>query len=132
MLKNFIKIAWRNIIRHKANTAINITGLALGITCCLFIFLWVQDEKSVDNFHRNGKDLFTVYETRTANGKAEGTYTTDIRVKPGQTGQNYISCLLDDIKRAIPEVKYQSFYATGYELPWGYPETLQVGEKKKN
>ena len=67
MFRNYIKIAWRNVIRHKAHTAINVTGLALGMTCCLFIFLWVQDEKGIDNFHQNGKTLYAVYQTITAN-----------------------------------------------------------------
>jgi putative ABC transport system permease protein len=57
MIRNFIKTAWRNIIRYKVNTVINVTGLALGMTCCLFIFLWVRDEKSIDNFHRHGENI---------------------------------------------------------------------------
>jgi len=41
MLKSYLTIAWRNIIRHKGYAAINVLGLAMGITCCLFILLWV-------------------------------------------------------------------------------------------
>ena len=76
MIKNFFKLAWRNIVRHKMHTAVNVTGLALGMTCCLFIFLWVHDEESVDNFHLNGKNLYTIYETVTATGKINNSYTT--------------------------------------------------------
>jgi putative ABC transport system permease protein len=125
MLKNYLKTAWRNIIRHKVNTAINVIGLALGMTCCLFIFLWVRDEKSIDNFHRNGKNIFTAYQTITANGKVDGTYQTPRTVIDGHN-----VTLLEDTKEAIPEIKAQAFYATGYELPWGHLETIQVGEKK--
>ena len=78
MIESFLKIAWRNVIRHKAHTAINVIGLALGMTCCLFIFLWVQDEKGIDNFHSNGKNLYTLYETITANGKTDADYNTPI------------------------------------------------------
>ncbi|HZY37128.1 MAG TPA: FtsX-like permease family protein [Mucilaginibacter sp.] len=123
MVKNFFKIAWRNVIRHKTHTAINVTGLALGITCCLFIFLWVQDEKGVDNFHKNGKNLYAVYQTITANGKSDATYTTPFSfARPNKF-------LLEDIQPAVPEVKNVVFYTTGYDLPWGHPETIQVGEK---
>jgi putative ABC transport system permease protein len=124
MIKNFIKIAWRNVIRHKSHTAINVIGLALGITCCLFIFLWVQDEKSVDNFHVNGKNLYTVYETASSQGDINGDYTTPLRLNKGS-----FTFLMADIQNAIPLIKNTAFYATGYELPWGHPETFRFGEK---
>ncbi|HLY68331.1 MAG TPA: ABC transporter permease, partial [Puia sp.] len=126
MLRNFLKTAWRNIIRNKTNTAINVTGLALGMTCCVFIFLWVQDEKSVDNFHAGGENLYTVYQTNTSNGQVNGTYNTILQVAPGQTTPEF---LMEGAKDAIPEIKNIAFYATGYELPWGHPETFQAGEK---
>lgn len=125
MLKNYLKTAWRNIIRHKVNTAINVIGLALGMTCCLFIFLWVRDERSIDNFHQNGKNIFTAYQTVAANGKTEGSYKT-----PQKMVDNHLVMLLEDAKAAIPEIRELAFYATGYELPWGHLETIQVGEKK--
>jgi putative ABC transport system permease protein len=115
MLKNYFLIAWRNISRHKIYAAINVLGLALGMTCCLFIFLWVRDEKSVDNFHRNGKNLYAVYQTITSNGKTDGSWSTPLRVF---TGQNYPSFLLEDIKTAVPGIICQVYYSTGYELPW--------------
>jgi len=124
MFKNFIKIAWRNITRHKIHATINVTGLALGITCCLFIFLWVQDEKSVDKFHVNEKNLYAVYQNITAGGKTNSTYTTPFRYVDNKPG-----FLLEDVKSVVPGVKYAAFYATGYNLPWGHAETFQVGEK---
>ena|SRR5664279_1432608 len=124
MLKNYFKTAWRNILRHKINTAINVAGLALGMTCCLFIFLWVQDERSVDNFHLQGKNIYIAYQTTKANGKAEGSYRL-----PTAVLDNHIILLMEGAKDAIPEIKSEVFYATGYDLPWGHPETIQVGEK---
>ena len=53
MLKNYFKIAWRNIIRHKAYSAINISGLTVGIAACLLIFIVVQYEMSFDTFRPN-------------------------------------------------------------------------------
>src|ERR1700709_1936314 len=111
MIKSFFKIARRNVIRHKAHTAINVTGLALGMTCCLFIFLWVQDEKGIDNFHSKGKNLYALYNTVTANGKSDGNYNTPYNYK-----MRY-DFVIEDIKDAVPEVKHLSFYATGYDLP---------------
>ena len=58
MLKNYLKIALRTIKKHKGYSFINIAGLAVGITCCVLILLWVQDELSYDKFHENSKDIF--------------------------------------------------------------------------
>jgi putative ABC transport system permease protein len=60
MFKNYVKIALRNIKRHKGHSFINIFGLAAGIACCILIFLWVQDEFSYDRFHDNGDNLYLV------------------------------------------------------------------------
>ncbi len=113
--------------RHLTQTAINVVGLTLGMTCCIFIFLWVRHEKSIDNFHDRGENIYAVYQTITANGKTDGSYSTPLRVI---TGQNFPSFLLEDVTAAVPQVKRQVYYATGYELPWGHPETFQFGEKK--
>ena len=48
MFKNYVKIAYRNLLRHKGYTAINVVGLALGIACCVLIFLYVRNELAVD------------------------------------------------------------------------------------
>jgi putative ABC transport system permease protein len=58
MLKNYIKITWRNIRNNKIYSFINIMGLAIGMTCCILILLWVQDELSFDKFHENYSDLY--------------------------------------------------------------------------
>ncbi|PWV51405.1 ABC transporter permease [Chitinophaga sp. S165] len=60
MLKNYLKIAWRNLIRKKAYSAINITGLAIGITCCILIMLYVQDELSYDRYNTNFNQIYRV------------------------------------------------------------------------
>jgi ABC-type antimicrobial peptide transport system permease subunit/AraC-like DNA-binding protein len=51
MFKNYLKIAWRNLMRNKSYAAINITGLAVGIAVCMVIFIIIQFQTSVDNFH---------------------------------------------------------------------------------
>jgi len=71
MIKNYLKIAWRNLLRNKAFSIINISGLALGIACSLLIILWVQDERSVDSFHVRNSRLYNVYERQYNDGKIE-------------------------------------------------------------
>ncbi len=124
MIKHFLLMALRNVVRHKSFSSINIVGLALGMTCCLFIYLWIQDERSMDNFHANGDQLFNMYQTITADGRTEGSYNT-----PVQFDSLGRKIPIADIAQVAPEVKAISFYATGYELPWGHPETLQVGTR---
>ena len=60
MLKNYLKVAFRNLLKHWGYTIINITGLTLGMLCCLLIMLWVQDELSFDRFHKNSDRLYIV------------------------------------------------------------------------
>jgi putative ABC transport system permease protein len=60
MYKNYFKIAWRNLIKKRAYSFINIFGLGLGIACCLLIFMFVQDELSYDNYHEKGARIYRV------------------------------------------------------------------------
>jgi len=60
MIKNYLKIAFRNLTRQKGYSFINITGLAVGMACAIFILLWVQDELSYDGFHENKDNIFRV------------------------------------------------------------------------
>ena len=60
MLKNYFKIAWRNLRRNKAYAAINIIGLSMGIAGSILIFLWVSFHLSFDNFHKNGDRIYRV------------------------------------------------------------------------
>ena len=60
MLKNYLTVAIRNIIRHKVYAFINLLGLAVGMTCCTLLLLWVQDELSYDRFHENADDICRV------------------------------------------------------------------------
>jgi putative ABC transport system permease protein len=110
MISNYFKIARRNLVRNKAFSTINILGLALGMTCSLLIMLWIQDERSVDGFHANGKQLYQVYERKSYDGKIEADYSTQ-------------GLLADELKRVIPEVQYAS------SMEWTEPYTFQVGEK---
>jgi putative ABC transport system permease protein len=58
MFFNYLKIALRNLRRHKAFSIINIAGLAIGMTCSIFILLWVREERSYDKFNANADRMF--------------------------------------------------------------------------
>lgn len=60
MLKNYIKIAWRNMKRHKTNTFINLTGLAAALTCVILIIVYIQDELAFDRFIPNSENIYQV------------------------------------------------------------------------
>ncbi|RKQ43017.1 putative ABC transport system permease protein [Roseivirga pacifica] len=60
MLKNYLKIAIRNIQKHKGYSFINVFGLAVGICCCLLIFLYVKDELTYDRFHTNVDRIYRI------------------------------------------------------------------------
>ncbi len=60
MIKNYLKIALRNIKKHKGYSFINIAGLAVGLTCCILILLWVQDELSYDRYHKNADRIYRI------------------------------------------------------------------------
>src|SRR5580658_2912837 len=58
MLKNYFKIALRNLWRKRAFSFINVTGLAVGMACCFLIFLYVHFELSYDRFHQKADQIY--------------------------------------------------------------------------
>ncbi len=60
MIRNYFKVAFRNLWRHKFYSLINITGLAIGVACCLLITLFVVDELSYDKYHTKGDRMYRV------------------------------------------------------------------------
>src|SRR5688572_181650 len=93
MLKNYFKIAWRNIKRQKAYSAINIVGLAIGIAACILILQYVWFELSYENFHTNKERIYRIQQDRYDNGKistqwAAGAYAVG-----------------NSFKEAIPEIE---------------------------
>ena len=64
MLKNYLKIAFRNLLRRKAFSLINILGLAFGIAVCLIIYLYVSYEKSYDTFNINADNIYRLENVR--------------------------------------------------------------------
>jgi putative ABC transport system permease protein len=60
MIKNYLKIAFRNLWRHKIFSLINIMGLAVGMTACFLIFLYVRFELSYDSFHNKANRIYRI------------------------------------------------------------------------
>src|SRR5688572_14311835 len=60
MLRNYLKVAFRNLVQHKAFSFINIAGLAIGMSCSILIMLWMQDELSYDKFHARADHIYRI------------------------------------------------------------------------
>jgi putative ABC transport system permease protein len=91
MIKNYLKVAFRNIRRHKGFSFINIAGLAIGLACCLLITIWVLDELSYDKFHENAANLYRVEEDQHYSGRIFYVYVTPYPLGPA-------------LKAEIPEI----------------------------
>jgi putative ABC transport system permease protein len=68
MFRNYIKIAWRNLVRQRLYSLINISGLAVGLAVCMLIMLYVAHEHSYDRFHKNADRIFKPYAEMKING----------------------------------------------------------------
>ena len=68
MFKNYFKIAWRNLLKNKVYSFINIFGLALGMAVTIMITLWVIDELSYNKYFKNYDKIAQVYQSQTFNG----------------------------------------------------------------
>ncbi len=68
MFKNYFKTAWRSIRKNKITTVINVTGLSVGMTAAVLIFLWVQNEISFDDYHKDADNIYRL----TTNLKSQG------------------------------------------------------------
>ncbi|MFD2571016.1 ABC transporter permease [Spirosoma soli] len=76
MIKNYLKIAWRNLLSHPTTTGIHILGLTIGLTTCLLILLFIRNEWSYDRHHKLGERIYRVNEITTTGGEVERSGTT--------------------------------------------------------
>lgn len=103
MWKNYLKTSLRNLLRHKGYTFINILGLTSGIVASIFIFLWILDEVSFDQFHTNSDRIFSVMVN---SERPDGTIDTYI-ANPSRLKETLI--------QEIPEIKLATQYS--FETP---------------
>jgi putative ABC transport system permease protein len=93
MFRNYFKTTWRNLSRNKVFSIINISGLSVGLACCMLIFLYAKDEVSYDRFHKQGKALYRITSTNTSpDGSASKSGITGMMPGPA-------------FKQQIPEIK---------------------------
>jgi hypothetical protein len=92
MIKNYFKIAWRNLFRNKGFSATNLLGLTIGITCTILISLWVKDELTYDKFHVNYSSIYKLYANRDFNNQKF-------------TDENMVLPFAGTIGKQIPQIK---------------------------
>ena len=81
MIKNYLKVAWRNLIKNKATSLINIGGLAVGMAVAILIGLWIWDELSFDKYHQNYARIAQVMQKKTYNGAVSTGVPTSLPVE---------------------------------------------------
>ena len=105
-------MAWRNFIRDRQFSLLNLVGLSVGLACTLIIYLWVNDEMHVDKFHEKDSQLFQVMaKSKNANGTGVGSQTPAL--------------LADALAKEMPEVEY----AAAAQPSFSGKYTLSAGEK---
>lgn len=82
MLKNYLKIALRNLLKYKLHTGINIIGLTLGLGVSILIFFFVQFESSYDKFHTEKDQIFRLRRFEGGEGEGSFSYSTPIITAP--------------------------------------------------
>jgi len=92
MLRNYFKVAWRNLFRNKSFSLTNLLGLSIGMTCTIFIFLWVQDELTYDKFHSNYNNIYKIIANRDFNNQVF-------------TDENMVLPLAKTLQERLPQIK---------------------------
>lgn len=111
MVKSYFKVGWRNMVRSKGYSAINISGLAIGMTVALLIGLWVFDELTFDTHFKNYDRIFQVMQHQTYNGQI-GTQVAN----PAVMGEEIRNVYGSDFKHVL-------------QASWNFDHTLTYGEK---
>ncbi len=112
MIKNYFKIAWRNLIKNKTASFINIGGLSVGMAVAMLIGLWIWDELSFDKYHQNYDRIAQVMQKKTFNGTVNTMEATSLPVEE-ELRKNYNG----DVKH------------TGVMF-WTQDHVLTIGDKK--
>ena len=112
MIKNYFKIAWRNLVKNKAHSSINITGLSVGMAVAILIGLWIYNEVSFNKDFDNYKRIAQVMQNQTFNGEVGS-----------QVAVPYL--MGDELKKSYGgDFKYVSMSS------WTYDHILTSGETK--
>src|SRR5260221_215125 len=115
MLKNFLTITWRNLLRNKIFSLINILGLSIGIACCVLVGLFIIDELSYD---KQNKDAERIYRVVKDFVNYDGSKTPEATTPPA---------IAVTIQNDIPEVEH---VVRLFPRGWGNNFYVRHGEKK--
>jgi putative ABC transport system permease protein len=107
MFKIFFTAAWRNIVKNKSTTFLNVSGLLIGVVVCMLIGVWLQRELSFDNFHPNGNKIFRI--TNTFKSESE----TFSQALSGVALGARLPKVLPAIKAACRVISYQYEFKAG-------------------
>ncbi len=114
MVRNFLKIAWRNLLRHKGFSLINIFGLAVGIACCVLVGLFIMDELSYDRYNKDSERIYRVVKDFVND---DGSRLPDATTPPAIGAA---------IQKDIPEIEKMTRLFPG----WGSKFYVRHGEKR--
>ena len=121
MLKNYLKIAWRNFIKDRQFSLLNLFGLSVGLACALLIGLWIADEYGMERYNPNDARLYQVMtNNKTSNGLQTGMYTPGILAKSLKTGFPDV----EDASTVLP--------ASWFNDPNSPSGVVTIGDKKLN
>ena len=101
MFRNYLVVAIRSLVRHKGYSLINVSGLTIGMACCVLILLFIRDELQYDRFHENGDRIYRLIRQRQLN-------SGDIHSSTGTSGAAG-PALLNDFPEVEQSVRYLSW-----------------------
>ncbi|HPR00064.1 MAG TPA: ABC transporter permease [Saprospiraceae bacterium] len=111
MLQSFLKIAWRNMIRSKGFSFINIMGLAIGMASSMLILMWIYSEVTYDNFHENRDRIYEAWNRANFSGKLQSWNTTP-------------KILARTVEKDLPEVEQAA------RVDWNSNFLFSIGDKR--
>src|SRR6218665_310753 len=111
MLRNFFKVAWRNMLRAKGFTLINITGLIIGMASAILILLWIQNEVSYDDFHEKRDRIYEAWNRANFSGELNCWNTTP-------------KVLARALEKDLPEVE------SAVRVDWNKNFLFSIGDKR--
>ncbi len=121
MLRNYLKLAWRNLLKDRQFSLLNLLGLSVGLACALLIGLWIADEYGMEKYNPNDSRLYQVMRNdKTSNGLETGMYTPGILAK--------------SLRAEFPEIEDASVVlpASWFNDPTTPSGLVTYGDKKLN
>lgn len=130
MFKNYLKIAWRNLLKNKGYSAINIGGLALGMAVTLIIGLWMNDELTYNRYFKNKDKIAQVFQSQTFNGNIGTDPAIPLPLEPAlreNFGDNFKHIMMCSwTQSSYVKYKEKSVSRTGNYMQPNAPDLLEL------